>query len=253
MLIGAILAGYLKRDNVIIEIEEFLKQTDNEQIKLVEKSTFLKDIKGEAFQELIKNYEYIKEEDFYFKNRKVLFIEDNYVKAGWNIILNLILGKDKSQCTTIITYLESKRNETACIFLDLRLPEREEEGLELLKTIREKYPEIPVVILSASDSEIYAKKAFELGAWDFFPKDPIDKENRDPVDYFLSLHTIVKKISSYDKNFVNKYWKRILGISEDLQKYDREEGSGLARAVRRELEKTYKHLIFNETIVCRLS
>ena len=52
--------------------------------------------------------------------------------------------------------------------LDLNLPDG--SGLELLRALRERYPAISVVVLSASDERENVAKALDLGALGFIPK-----------------------------------------------------------------------------------
>lgn len=54
------------------------------------------------------------------------------------------------------------------IFMDIRLPDI--SGLELTKTIKEKYPTTVVVILSSYDSAEYQKQAARYGAKLFLSK-----------------------------------------------------------------------------------
>ena len=54
------------------------------------------------------------------------------------------------------------------ILLDLNLPDG--SGLELLRALRERYPAISVVVLSASDERENVAKALDLGALGFIPK-----------------------------------------------------------------------------------
>jgi two-component system NtrC family response regulator/two-component system response regulator HydG len=56
--------------------------------------------------------------------------------------------------------------------IDLRLPPSREpkEGLELLRGIRERRPDLPVVVMTGEKERSFALKAVELGAYDFFRK-----------------------------------------------------------------------------------
>jgi two-component system NtrC family response regulator len=56
--------------------------------------------------------------------------------------------------------------------IDLRLPPSNEprEGLDLLRTIRQKKPGAAVVVMTGEREREYALKAVELGAYDFFRK-----------------------------------------------------------------------------------
>jgi DNA-binding NtrC family response regulator len=61
----------------------------------------------------------------------------------------------------------------AAVLLDLRLGA--EDGLKVLADIKRWHPKVPVVMVSGSHDENEARKAFDLGAWDYVTK-PVDFE-----------------------------------------------------------------------------
>ena len=54
------------------------------------------------------------------------------------------------------------------IFMDIKLPG--ENGLELTKKIKNRYPETPIIILTSYDLPEYRQIAFQYGANYFVPK-----------------------------------------------------------------------------------
>jgi len=62
--------------------------------------------------------------------------------------------------------------EPDLFLIDLRLPPSREprEGLDLLRAIRERRPDLPVVVMTGERERGHALKAVELGAYDFFRK-----------------------------------------------------------------------------------
>ncbi|HZP76007.1 MAG TPA: response regulator transcription factor [Pseudolabrys sp.] len=54
------------------------------------------------------------------------------------------------------------------VLLDLTLPDR--DGFAVLAELRERYPALPVVVLSAVQDRINVRKALDLGALGFIPK-----------------------------------------------------------------------------------
>ncbi|HEY7459140.1 MAG TPA: response regulator transcription factor [Xanthobacteraceae bacterium] len=58
--------------------------------------------------------------------------------------------------------------DTELVLLDLNLPDR--SGLDLLGELRQRYPSMSVVVLSASDDRDSVAKALDLGAIGFIPK-----------------------------------------------------------------------------------
>jgi len=68
--------------------------------------------------------------------------------------------------------LETVRNaKVMAVLLDLGLPDL--DGFEVLKKIKEVKPLVPVIIVTGCHEEADARRAFELGAWDYVTK-PID-------------------------------------------------------------------------------
>ncbi|HCV43628.1 MAG TPA: hypothetical protein DGH68_09100 [Bacteroidetes bacterium] len=61
-----------------------------------------------------------------------------------------------------------KLNKYDLVILDLKMPKR--SGIEVLQTIREQYPDVPVVMVSGYASIENAIEATRLGAFNFIPK-----------------------------------------------------------------------------------
>ncbi|MBI1183478.1 response regulator [bacterium] len=61
-----------------------------------------------------------------------------------------------------------------CAFVDYQLPGI--DGLELLKIIKEKYPKIPVSVLTSQGDEKLAVEMMKSGAFDYFPKSEVSAE-----------------------------------------------------------------------------
>ena len=60
------------------------------------------------------------------------------------------------------------------VFMDIQLPG--ENGLSLTKKIKEKYPEMEVIIMTSYDNPEYRDTSLKLGASQFFPKDRLNLE-----------------------------------------------------------------------------
>ncbi|MEC9490334.1 MAG: chemotaxis response regulator protein-glutamate methylesterase [Halanaerobiales bacterium] len=61
-----------------------------------------------------------------------------------------------------------KRENIDLLMLDIEMPKM--NGLETLKTVKDLYPELPVIMVSALDNRETVFKALDLGAFDFIPK-----------------------------------------------------------------------------------
>jgi DNA-binding NarL/FixJ family response regulator len=64
--------------------------------------------------------------------------------------------------------LIEQHGDLALVLLDLGLPDR--DGFSLLEELNERYPAVPVVVLSARQERAEVAKALDLGAAGFIPK-----------------------------------------------------------------------------------
>lgn len=90
-------------------------------------------------------------------------------------------------------------NDFSCAFIDYQLPGI--DGLELLKKIKSKRPEMPVSVLTSQGDEKLAVQMMKEGAFDYFPKSEVTPEKISMV-----LHGI----------------KRLLAETEERKKAQRE-------------------------------
>lgn len=67
--------------------------------------------------------------------------------------------------------LEHQRSPVDLVLLDLRLPGM--DGMVVLRELRKIYPEVPIIMMSATAEPEDAVQAINAGAGDFLPK-PID-------------------------------------------------------------------------------
>lgn len=71
------------------------------------------------------------------------------------------------------------------VVTDLQMPEI--DGLELVTTIGEKYPEVPVVLMTAHGSEVVAAQALANGAASFVPKTELAENLLETVMHILVM------------------------------------------------------------------
>lgn len=92
--------------------------------------------------------------------------------------------------------LEYKRHKIDCIFLDYQLPGT--DGLQLLKSIRQKNFEQPISIMTSHGDEKLAVEMMKSGAFDYFPKSDINPEKLarkiHSIINYLQIQTDKKKI-----------------------------------------------------------
>ena len=97
--------------------------------------------------------------------RKVLVVDDHpIVRAGLAQLINrepdLAVCGDAEEMHAALQNIDELRPDILIVDISLNGP----DGLDLLKTIRAKDPNLPVLILSMHDESIYAERALRAGA-----------------------------------------------------------------------------------------
>ncbi len=64
--------------------------------------------------------------------------------------------------------------DLGCVITDLRMPEM--SGIELLRTLRNRQPDVPIIVITGHGDIAVAVEAMKLGATDFFEKPFSDEE-----------------------------------------------------------------------------
>lgn len=111
------------------------------------------------------------------KQIQVLLIEDNPSDAT---LLKKALTKTKTSIQVRLTHLESvtdaitylNENETDVILLDFSLPDS--IGLNTFQMLRDRYPDIPIIILTGHTADDIAIRSLKMGAQDFISKSEMD-------------------------------------------------------------------------------
>ncbi|MFA9373090.1 MAG: response regulator transcription factor [Poseidonibacter sp.] len=99
---------------------------------------------------------------------KVLLLEDNK-KLNQTIAKRLKLkGYQVEACTDGLAAYEKITDGFSCFILDINVPNI--DGIKILKKIREYYPEVPVIIISASIELDIIKESYDFGCNDFLKK-----------------------------------------------------------------------------------
>lgn len=100
---------------------------------------------------------------------RILIVDD---EAGIRAVLGDILEDEGHQVTAVPDGLEAlnllKREVVDMVFLDVWMPTM--GGLDVLKAIRESYPDMTVIMMSGHASIDQAVKAIKMGALDFVEK-----------------------------------------------------------------------------------
>jgi CheY-like chemotaxis protein len=84
-------------------------------------------------------------------------------------LVEKVEGWETAQARNGVEALEMiQRQPPAVVLTDMLMPEM--DGLELVETIRERHPLIPVIVMTAFGSEDFAIKALQSGAASYVPK-----------------------------------------------------------------------------------
>lgn len=138
------------------------------------------------------------------------------------------------------------------IVTDLKMPEM--NGLELVEVIRNEYPLVPVVLMTAAGSESIAVTALEKGAASYVPKNELGSELVNTVARILSTSTRRRKrrrllnyltsMSYVLENDLDLISALVAEIRETVQQrwiFDENESLRLASAVDEALTNAYFH------------
>lgn len=111
-------------------------------------------------------------------DKNILVVDDSYYMrtilkniledAGYNVINEAASGQDAIKC------VDKGRDQLDLITLDLILPDN--SGLDVLKSIKAKYPEKSVVVVSAVGQTSIINQAMEIGASAYIIK-PFEEKN----------------------------------------------------------------------------
>lgn len=151
-------------------------------------------------------------------NRKLLFIDDEYKKVGWDIVLDAICGSGKVLYSDTIdkgrSLIAEDAPNFAAVLLDMKLPSTPEEGLVFLKELKKIYIDLPVIMFTAEDNSRLVKKCFQYGALDYFVKEFKDND-KDSLAYYLKLKEIL--IDALSQEDWRTVWSKICALENNLK------------------------------------
>jgi DNA-binding NtrC family response regulator len=102
-------------------------------------------------------------------NNRILIVDDDevvrrsYLRSLESISCSVEAASDGEQALQSM-----EQNPFDVVLLDLRMPGR--DGLSVLRTIKQKWPESEVVIITGYPTVVSAKEAVRLGAYDYIAK-----------------------------------------------------------------------------------
>jgi DNA-binding NarL/FixJ family response regulator len=136
---------------------------------------------------------------------KILLADDHpIVRKGLGLLIQREL--DMAVCAEAATADETlsalTKYEPDLLILDLSL--KNSNGLELLKTIQRRIPNIPVLVLSVHDENIYAERALRAGANGYIMK-------HEPIEQVLAAIRCVARGDVYFSDNVRSRLLRLAG------------------------------------------
>ncbi len=141
--------------------------------------------------------------------RKVLVVDDHpIVREGMALLINrepdLTVCAAAEESNAALDAIESLRPDLAIV--DISLPGR--DGLELLKMIRAKDPQMPVLILSMHGETTYAERALRAGANGYIMK----QEATDKV--LVAIRRILNREIYVSEEIGNRMLRHMVGVHD---------------------------------------
>jgi len=102
------------------------------------------------------------------KHARILVIDDDAVACEF---LQEALSREGHRVDTFTSAKEALKKELShydLLMSDIRMPEI--DGLQFLRHVREKWPDLPVILMTAYGSLETTMEALRLGAWDYISK-----------------------------------------------------------------------------------
>ncbi|HEY6951749.1 MAG TPA: sigma-54 dependent transcriptional regulator [Bacteroidota bacterium] len=114
------------------------------------------------------------------------------------------------------TFLERFSEPPDLVLLDLMLPDI--SGIELLKTIKQRAPDVPVIVLSAQARVEVAIETLKLGAVDYFSK-PVDFPKLEiAIKNALQLASLTREVERLRENVETRvHFDNIIAQSGEMQ------------------------------------
>ena len=150
-------------------------------------------------------------------NKLVFIIDDeesilkmltHWCKAQWNYNVRTFTNGNNA--------LAALQENPDLVLLDIMLPDI--NGNDVLKAIKSKNPQLPVIMLSAQGSVEVALESIRLGAFDYFPK-PIDKNRLEPaIRNALKSYDLERELEKLKENIRMDYsFDNIVSADDNMQ------------------------------------
>jgi len=111
-----------------------------------------------------------------------------------------------------------ERDSIDIVFLDLRLPRL--DGMEVLRILRQKYPHLPVIVISGEAKVQEAADAIKMGAYDFLEKPVSTDRIRVVVRNALEKIQLERQVGALIQDGLGRY--QMIGESERMKEIFRQ-------------------------------
>ena len=140
------------------------------------------------------------------KKSKVFVVDDHpIVRQGLALLINrendLTVCGEAEDAQTAMQLVTTAKPDILVVDISLNGP----DGLDLLKEVRTRYPELPVLILSMHDESIYAERALRAGAQGYIMK----QEATEKV--LVALRRILSREIYVSERISNRMLQRYIG------------------------------------------
>jgi DNA-binding NarL/FixJ family response regulator len=140
------------------------------------------------------------------KKSKVFVVDDHpIVRQGLALLINreadLTVCGEAEDAQSAMQSVNSDRPDIMVVDISLNGP----DGLDLLKDIRMRHPDLPVLILSMHDESIYAERALRAGAQGYIMK----QEATEKV--LVALRRILRREIYVSERIANRMLQRFIG------------------------------------------
>lgn len=137
---------------------------------------------------------------------RVLVVDDHpIVRQGLTLLINresdLTVCGEAEDAHTAMQSLTATRPDILVVDISLNGP----DGLDLLKNVRSRHPDLPVLILSMHDESIYAERALRAGAQGYIMK----QEATEKV--LVALRRILSREIYVSERIANRMLHRYIG------------------------------------------
>ncbi len=162
---------------------------------------------------------------------KVIIVDDN-VRTADGLARSLDFASVGFECAGVAYNGRQaldlvRRHQPNAVITDVRMPIM--DGLELARHLREEYPGIAILILSAYDEFEYAKTAIDYGVASYLLK-PLDRKKLDSVMAFLrDIRNRIDHLSASLSTVTDR--RNLERLFTNLQKADREGAAAFVREV----------------------